>query len=106
MTPGAKEPKNQFEMCFYGCFISLIFKQPVAEGSVTDENNAPLAIGSVRGYLLDMDDEYMYLGNSTYEIDYAIARDTIAMVSFVDIKTPEELILDAAETPDDETGYN
>lgn len=58
------------------------------------------------GYILDMDDEFYYLGDDPEEIVQAIRRDKVIWIQILTPENSYKEILKELEVPDDETKKN
>lgn len=92
---------------FVGDIVSIILDQQV-EHTIEKTNSvqtmkSPL---SVQGYVLDMDDEYVYLGHSPDQISQAVKIDFIVHIETAKEENPINKILNEIDTPDKPEGYN
>lgn len=90
---------------FVGEYVQIVTKLPIQIVSETQEGNVVQNdYLRMEGYLLDMDDRYYYLGETTDLVNQAV---TISDVTTIFIaKTVLDGILDIIETPDDPKGFN
>lgn len=58
------------------------------------------------GYILDMDDEFYYLGDDPEQISQAIRRDRVIWIQILTPENSYKEILDELEVPNDETQKN
>lgn len=66
-----------------------------------EEHNIKIA-----GFVLDVDDEYYYLGDTPEEINQAIRRDRVIYIQILEQVDPVLEILQDLEVPKDEIGKN
>jgi hypothetical protein len=93
---------NTFVLAFMGEYVSIITDIMILDYSQNDsqalEQNAPMV---ARGFLLDEDDHFLYLGDNPLEISQAVAKKKIAMIHMEKKKNKYEELLD--EMGDDPT---
>lgn len=98
-----EEKINTFDLAFIGEFINVITDIMIVEYVQNDaqtlEQNAPMV---AQGYLLDVDDMYLYLGENPLEVSQAIARSRITMVRTDRKKSKFEEMLDEMGDPNRE----
>lgn len=89
------EEINTFTLAFMGEYINVVTDLMIVDFSETEsqsmEQNAPMV---TRGYLLDEDDKYLYLGENSFEICQAVAKSKIALLQVEKKKTKYDEILD------------
>jgi hypothetical protein len=64
------------------------------------------AMSTFEGYLLDVDDEYYYLGLNSDAIDVAFDRQTIYSVQIIQPRDVHRQMLDNLEVPEEEHEVN
>ncbi len=60
----------------------------------------------VQGFILDMDDEFYYLGNTPEEIVRAVKRENVVYIEILNPDNEYRAILDEMEVPKDEAEKN
>jgi hypothetical protein len=104
MPPKNKQQVNEqldtFVLAFMGEFVSVITDIMIVDYAQNDvqtiEQNSPMI---ARGFLLDSDNNYLYLGDNPLEVTQAVARNRITMVQIERKKTKYEEILDELGDP-------
>lgn len=98
---------NLFQITFIGEYVEIIakFYQTYKEESDTRliESTAP---ASIKGYLLEFDDEYYYLGNEPNAVNRVIRKTDVSYIEIVDEDSAFEKILDDFPIPEDENESN
>ena len=86
---------NTFVLAFMGEYVSVITDIMILDYSQNDsqvlEQNAPMV---ARGFLLDEDENFLYLGDNPLEISQAISKKKIAMIHMEKKKNKYDEILD------------
>lgn len=59
-----------------------------------------------QGFFIDADDDNIYLGDHTLKITSCIARDVAKIIEIEELKSPEDMILDSMDTPEDKESIN
>lgn len=89
------EEINTFILAFMGEYINVITDIMILDYSQNDsqslEQNAPMV---ARGFLLDEDDHFLYLGDNALEISQAVAKKKIAMIHMEKKKNKYDELLD------------
>jgi len=78
-----------FWATFTGEFVEIL-----CEDVSIGENRLPL---TVQGFLLDMDDEYLFIGEGPIEINAAVKKRLIAFISIIDPEDKKEEFLEILE---------
>jgi hypothetical protein len=99
MTPKKKvidnEQINTFILAFMGEYINVITDIMILDYAQNDsqslEQNAPMV---ARGFLLDEDEHFLYLGDNPLEISQAIAKNKVAMIHMEKKKNKYDELLD------------
>lgn len=60
----------------------------------------------VQGYVLDIDDEYYYVGDTPHEVSRAVKRSEVLFIEIVSEKKVFDKILDQFPVPDNESEEN
>lgn len=75
------ETEQTFVLAFIGEYVNIVTDIMIAEYTHTEdgplEQNAPMVS---RGYMLDCDHEYVYLGEDPFEITQAVQRKRIVLI--------------------------
>lgn len=77
-----KKLLTTFELIFSGEELEIVCRLVGGQG----EEGMPLVIN---GFFLDLDKDYLYLGNTPDQVTQAVKRDTIVLISIV--HEPDEL---------------
>ncbi len=102
MTTRKKQPDElkTFSLAFMGEYINVVTDLMIEEIIGIEDNpiqqNAPMI---TRGFLLDEDDLYLYLGENSFEITQAISKKRICMIQVQQEKNEYEDILDSMPDP-------
>src|SRR5574343_512079 len=87
MPPRKKKSNDLFFMTFVGEFVSVLSTMEhtammqTEEGMV--EETAPMIL---QGYMLDMDEEYYYLGETQMNVSRAIKKSSVNAIEITDRK--------------------
>lgn len=101
--------KSMFLDIFIGEYVVLIVNLDVTESITVSEEGHTTPVNSkmtLEGFLLDMDNEFIYLSDNGEEVTEAVRRDDLRYIKRVDVKNPLEEMLDQAAEPENDTGYN
>lgn len=86
---------NTFILAFMGEYINVVTDIMILDyaqnEAQTMEQNAPMV---ARGYLLDEDDKFVYLGDNPLEITQAISKNKVAMIQVERKKSKYEEMLE------------
>lgn len=103
----SEENLNTFTLAFMGEYVNVITEIMIVEYSQTEiqssEQNAPMV---TRGYFLDEDNNYIYLGENPLEISQAVSKNKIVMISVEKKKTKYDEILDEMMDPSKNEDFN
>lgn len=88
---------DTFILSFVGQFVNIVCKIPNEQGALLTEQE---------GFILDRDEEFLYLGRTSREIDYCIKRNEVVLVESVAHKTKYEKALDKLPIPNNDDGVN
>lgn len=100
--PKKKDIENlqTFSLAFMGEYINVITNimivESVSNDNETIEQNAPMM---AKGYLLDEDSEFIYLGDNPFEITQAVTKKHICVVQAGTIKSQYDEILENMPDP-------
>jgi len=97
--PSDAQTINTFVLAFMGEYINIVTDIMIVDYSQNEsqsmEQNAPLV---ARGFLLDEDENYVFIGDNPLEIAQAIAKSRIVMIQIEKKKSKyEELLEDMGE---------
>jgi len=101
MSDKTQSIKTKTSETFYSAFIGELvevitqFKLGEAE-----------AVGTLSAYLLDVDEDYYYLGETGEEVSTAIKRTSVYSIRIIKSSTWKEKLLNEMEVPMDEEGFN
>lgn len=95
-----KSEPSLFHLTFIGEFVEILtpmYQKKIQgnEEGVTDET-IPIVI---QGFILDMDDERLYLGDSPEEITQAVMKSDARIIRIVKANNPYDEILDSLDAP-------
>jgi len=103
----SSENIDTFVLAFMGELVNVITDIMIVDYTQNDDNtleqNAPMV---ARGYLLDSDENYLYLGDNPLEVSQAIARSRITMVQIDRKKSKYEELLDEMGDPNKREDIN
>lgn len=98
---------NTFVLAFMGEFVNVITDIMIVDYAQNEvqtlEQNAPMV---AQGYLLDEDDNYIYLGENPLEVTQAVAKSRITMVRVERKKSKFEEMLDEMGDPNKREDIN
>lgn len=101
------EPIDTFVLAFMGELVNVVTDIMIVDYAQNEDNtieqNAPMV---ARGYLLDCDQQYLYLGDNPLEVSQAIARSRITMVQIEKKKSRYEEMLDDMGDPNKREDIN
>ena len=107
MPPRKKKNNDLFFMTFVGEFVSILSTMDKTAMVQTEEGIVEESIPLVfQGYMLDMDDEYYYLGETQREVNRAIKKTSVNAIEIADQHDEFSEILDKAEVPSNKKNYN
>jgi hypothetical protein len=106
MKKTPKEP-DLFHLTFIGEFVEIltpIYQKKIQgnEDGVVDET-IPVMI---QGYILDMDEDRLYLGDSPEEITQSILKVDARIIRIVKMANPYDEILDSLDPPSKKESIN
>ena len=90
--PKVKKKNSMFFKTFVGSYLNIFVKSLKSYGRQNKISNVLLA-----GYLLDEDDDYIYIGQSSEEIFSAVKKDDIAAVT---VAEEGEELMDLIDIPE------
>ena len=101
--------ESVFGLSFEGEYVNILTKmishrsmQNVDTGDITEENT-PL---TVTGFVLDIDDEFIYLGEDPHQISKAVNRESVEYVEINNPTSPFDDILDQLGDKPEEKDIN
>lgn len=102
-----EEIPNLFQVAFVGEYVEIVAKfyqtyREESESRIID-STAP---ASIKGYLLEFDDLYYYLGTEPNAVDRCIKVDDVSYIEIIDQDKAFNKILDEMPMPMDETEEN
>lgn len=101
------EQIDTFVLAFMGEFVNVITDIMIVDYAQNDvqtlEQNAPMV---VKGFLLDSDNNYLYLGDNPLEVSQAIAKNRITVVQIERKKSKYEEMLDEMGDPNKKEDIN
>lgn len=93
-----KNASDLFWVTFVGEYVEVLCKFETPESG-----RMPLAI---KGYMLDVDDRFYYIGNSPLEVISAVNKDDVAYICVIDNIDPAVEILQNTPVPEAEEEIN
>ncbi len=102
MTTRKKQPEElkTFSLAFMGEYINVITDVMIEEVVGSEETNIQQVAPMIsRGYLLDEDETFLYLGDNSFEITQAISKKRVCMIQVYQEKNEYEDILDSMPDP-------
>lgn len=103
----AVEQIDTFVLAFMGEFVNVITDIMIVDYAQNDvqtlEQNAPMI---ARGFLLDADNNYLYLGDNPLEVSQAISKARVTMVQIERKKSKYEELLDEMGDPNKKEDIN
>jgi hypothetical protein len=100
-TTDGKEDYNGLTETFFLTFVGELVEVAGSFYHGDQENAIKIA-----GFVLDVDDEYYYLGDTPEEITQAIRRDRVIYIQILEPINPYLDALKELEVPEDETKQN
>lgn len=99
---------DTFFMTFIGEYVSVLTTMMVTKAFQTEdgveEQTQPIVI---QGFLLDMDDEFFYIGEVSNEVDRAVRKEFVNAIEIADEnESTFDSILEHVEAPEDSKKYN
>lgn len=85
-----KHSSELFTVTFIGEYVEIICK-------TSEEEQGKLV---VKGYLLDIDSDYYYLGANPLEVSTVVKKNWVGLISIVEDIDPSVEILENMELPD------
>ncbi len=107
MKKQKEEPFDIFSITFLGEFVEIltpIYQKKIQgnEDGVSDET-IPIVI---QGYILDMDEERLYLGDSPEEITQSVLKSDARIIRIIKVQNPYDEILDSLDAPTKKENIN
>lgn len=97
-----KKPNELFFQVFIGEVVSITTTIKSSETLQLEEETVQVDIpNTFDGYLLDVDDEYYYLGETSKEISKAVRKDQSISIEIAQLKTAFDAILDEMDEPEE-----
>jgi hypothetical protein len=90
-----KEVSDIFGVTFIGEYVEIICK-------ASDDEQGKLI---VRGYMLDIDDDYYYLGANPLEVNTAVKKDWAGLIAVTDDIDPAVEMLNDFDVEDTDEGH-
>jgi hypothetical protein len=107
----SKKPVEDY-FAFYEAFVGeyiLATTKIIIEATVVDEETGPISVTeaiTVRGYLCDMDEEYLYIGPQLTETREAVLRSEVVHVKIVEPHDPALELLSSLPAPTKDEDIN
>lgn len=104
---GVEQEESLFFLTFIGEFVevttNLMVKSQIETEEGTGISESPITI---RGYLLDEDNKYYYMGGRPDAVSNAIKKTSVKLIEIVEPKTQLDEVLDSMGEPEDEKEIN
>ena len=102
-----EETTSLFHLSFVGELVEILmplYRKNVQgnEEGIMDQT-IPIV---VQGYILDADDEFLYLGDTPEEITKGIKREDVRYIEVIKEANPYDEVLDNMPTPNGKNGAN
>jgi hypothetical protein len=101
--------KSQFLDIFIGEYVLVIINLDVVESITVSEEGHTSPVNSkmsVEGFILDMDNEFIYMSNNGEEVTECFRREDLRYIKRIEVKDGYDHLMDAIEAPEDDKGYN
>jgi len=105
----SKKQSNVFFETFCGELVEIVQDFDITSSFKVDQEGHMQEVRmpmTVSGFLMDIDDVFVYLSNDGAEVNQAIPMDTIKHIGIVEVKSEMEEMLDEADAPNDPHGFN
>lgn len=98
--------KDSFTQLFHLTFIGEYVQLTTNMFTIVNEENDEVLTShkvpvTIDGYILDIDEDYYYLGTTPHEINKAIKKDVVIFIGIVENKNVYDEILDSLQEPED-----
>jgi hypothetical protein len=90
-----KKASDIFTVTFLGEYVEIVCK--------TGENEQGQLI--VKGYLLDVDNDYYYIGHNPLEVSGAVKKDLVGVITITEDVDPMMEALETFEVEEDDKGH-
>lgn len=98
---------SPFFLTFIGEKLRLMTHQKITESVEVEEGTQVVETNlTLSGYLLDLDNEYYYLGLTPSEVSFALRKTDVFLIEIERLSSAYEEILENVESPEDDKGYN
>ena len=104
-----KSDLSLFMETFWSEYVEVLLKQSVSSTEATEDGGVNSHTGpiSVRGFVLDEDDHFLYLGEDIEnKAVRAVERSTIALIEVVQPDETLDTLLEHLEVPEKEEEFN
>lgn len=91
-----KKSSDLFFATFLGEYVEILTKYEAGDQGKM----------MVQGYLLDMDNDYYFIGHNEFEVSAAIKKDNVSFISISSKVDPNVELLENMPVPDDEYENN
>lgn len=102
-----KKEKINFLRIFIGDYVVITTSLKYTKSALVETENGhePVTYDDLlvyKGYFVDIDDEYVYLGAGDMKVSMAIRKEEVKAIEIEEIKSVEDELLDNMEVPDKE----
>lgn len=98
---------NLFNITFIGEYVEIGMNLTDTYSTETAEGyQSGTALATLRGYLLEVDDEYYYIGETPDAVEKAIRKEHVLTIDIVDQDKVFDKILEELDTPEDRSKSN
>jgi len=102
-----RKANDLFFQTFIGEYVLLLTKLKTTSIEHTEEGSTESTnLASFEGFILDVDDNFYYIGDDHQSVNKAIRKDQIVYIAITDPNSQYDTIMDEAKEPEDKKGYN
>ena len=100
--------KNRLFDTFAGEFVEIVLGIEVPSSiNIQEDHHHELRMPLIlNGFLMDIDDQFIYLSNNGEEVDQAFPVNELKHIQVIQLKDAATEMLDMVEAPDDDKSYN
>ena len=107
MVKKQQETTQTFLLSFVGEYVNIVTDIMIAEYTSTEDGPLEQSVPMVcRGYVLDIDNEYVYLGEDPFEVSQAAKKNRIVLIQRELKRTQYDEILEGLADPKKEEDIN
>ena len=100
--------KDRFFQNFAGAFVKIYTKSVISESVSSGEHGSASASSplSISGFLLDVDEQYYYIGEEPTEATAVVRIDQVVIVEEIRVKDGYDAVLESVQIPHKKTSIN